>query len=145
MNVVVGLTPRPESQAALEVAIDEAQLRAARLHIVRTVATRVSESFARVAEWEQEVTAIEVQGRQLVAEVAERGVEATFRVEAVADDPAEVLLDVAREVAADLLVIGLRRRSAVGKLVMGSVAQDVMLRADCAVLAVHASGDAGDS
>ena len=38
---------------------------------------------------------------------------------------------------ADVLVIGVRRRSPVGKLVMGSVAQTILLDADCPVLAVR--------
>jgi nucleotide-binding universal stress UspA family protein len=35
-----------------------------------------------------------------------------------------------------LLVIGLRRRSAVGKLLMGSAAQRILLDVDCPILAV---------
>ena len=42
----------------------------------------------------------------------------------------------AREVAADALVIGIRHRSQVGKLLMGSVAQRVIMDAPCPVVAV---------
>ena len=43
----------------------------------------------------------------------------------------------ADETSADVLVIGVRRRSPVGKLVMGSVAQTILLDADYPVLAVR--------
>lgn len=42
------------------------------------------------------------------------------------------------ELPADLLVIGMRRRSREYKLVPGSVSQDVLLGADCPVFAVKA-------
>ena len=51
-------------------------------------------------------------------------------------DAADELAEVTRETGADLLVIGLRRRSAVGKLLMGSAAQRILLDVDCPVLAV---------
>jgi nucleotide-binding universal stress UspA family protein len=46
------------------------------------------------------------------------------------------LIDVADEVNADFIVIGMRRRSPVGKLLLGSIAQQVLLDASCPVLAV---------
>lgn len=53
-------------------------------------------------------------------------------------DPAEVLVDLAEQTNAELIVIGVRRRTPVGKLLLGSQAQQVLLDAECPVLAVKA-------
>ena len=53
-------------------------------------------------------------------------------------DAAEDLLLVSGEVHAELIVIGLRRRTPVGKLILGSNAQRILLDAVCPVLAVKA-------
>ena len=55
------------------------------------------------------------------------------------DHLSDELLDLAGELDAELIVIGLRRRSAVGKLLLGSAAQNVLLNATVPVLAVHVS------
>lgn len=141
MNIVAGVTERRESEAALERAIEEARFRSARLHIVRSVGRSLNENPSKAQRWATDIADLEAEGERLVARLADEGIEATFRVEPVTTDPAEVLLEAAERVDADLLVIGIRRRSPVGKLVMGSVAQDVILRADCPVLAVKATGD----
>jgi nucleotide-binding universal stress UspA family protein len=52
---------------------------------------------------------------------------------------AAALLDEAVKVGADAIVIGVRRRSPVGKLLAGSTAQAVILGADCPVIAVKPS------
>jgi nucleotide-binding universal stress UspA family protein len=49
---------------------------------------------------------------------------------------AEEIEDLAAELPASMLVIGLRRRSSVGKLSLGSVAQDLLMGVECPVLAV---------
>lgn len=54
------------------------------------------------------------------------------------EDVAGTLLRLVGTVDADLLVIGARRRSPVGKALLGSVAQTVILQADLPVLVVKA-------
>jgi nucleotide-binding universal stress UspA family protein len=49
------------------------------------------------------------------------------------------VLDAAEKYRAELIVIGLRKRTPVGKLIMGSTAQQILLEASCPVLAVKAS------
>jgi nucleotide-binding universal stress UspA family protein len=49
---------------------------------------------------------------------------------------AEDLVAVATETEAEVIVIGLRRRSPVGKLILGSNAQRILLDSPCPVLAV---------
>ena len=53
-------------------------------------------------------------------------------------EPAEDLISIAEDSHAELIVIGLRRRSPVGKLILGSNAQRILLDAHCPVLAVKA-------
>ena len=53
-------------------------------------------------------------------------------------EPAEDLIAAAEESDADVIVIGLRRRTPVGKLILGSNAQRILLDAPCPVLAVKA-------
>ena len=73
------------------------------------------------------------------SQLTDAGVEHEVRQLVRGLDPAEDLINVAEEVSADLIVIGLRRRSPVGKLILGSNAQRILLDAPCPVLAVKAA------
>ena len=73
------------------------------------------------------------------AQLEAAGVEHEIRQLVRGMDPAEDLINVADEVAADIIVIGLRRRSPVGKLISASNAQRILLDAPCPVLAVKAA------
>jgi len=55
-------------------------------------------------------------------------------------DPVEVILDQAKRVRADLIVMGTNGRRGVQRLVLGSVAESVVRRAGCPVLVVKARG-----
>jgi nucleotide-binding universal stress UspA family protein len=124
--IVVGWMPDEFGEAALARAIEEARLRDGRIVVVN--ATRgdalVDERYAD-----------EDQLARLAAELGGAGVEVDVR-RSMGADVGDQVLAVADEVSADLIVIGLRRRSPVGKLLMGSVAQRILLGAECAVLAV---------
>ena len=50
--------------------------------------------------------------------------------------PGEDIVSFANESRADLIVIGVKKRSKVGKLMFGSTAHYIILEADCPVLAV---------
>ena len=130
-TIVVGYVPKPEGHAALRRAAEEAQLRGARLVVVNS--HRGGREFDRDAAAESEDDLEAVRG-QLQAS----GVEHEIRRLVRGTDPADDLVNVATEVGAEFIVIGLRRRSPVGKLILGSNAQRVLLDAPCPVLAVKA-------
>ena len=58
-------------------------------------------------------------------------------------DAAEAVVQVAQQHDARLIVLGLRHRSPVGKLILGSTAQRILLEATCPVLAVKAQPVSG--
>ena len=130
MTIVVGYVPTPEGEAALTAAISEAQLREQPLHVVNSsrgdsLADRryASEDALDEVRARLDKTGVAYEIVQLV-----RGHEAS-----------DELVDEADRLKASLIVIGLRRRTATGKLLTGSQAQRVLLDANCPVLAVKAS------
>lgn len=107
MTIVVGYIPTPEGLTAVDRAVQR----------------------VRVDGSQQDLDA-------LVSRLGELGVQHEVRQQDQATNAAEEILGAATEVGADLIVIGIRRRSPVGKLVAGSTAQAVLLGASCDVLAV---------
>jgi len=126
--------PTPEGHAALRRASDEARLRGVLLVVVMS---RRGGREDRSYDPAQDEKALEL----VRAQLAEAGLEHDVRHLVRGREPAEDLLDVAAEVGAALLVIGMRKRTPVGKLLMGSNAQRILLEAEVPVLAVKATGD----
>ncbi|MGQ1798686.1 universal stress protein [Kocuria oceani] len=109
-------------------------------------------ALALAAQLEQELVIMNSSGRHshtdprlaadsdldtLVARARDAGVEA--RVERHSgEDGADALIEASRAQEAEMLVIGIRKRSQVGKLLLGSDAQRILLDAVCPVLAVKA-------
>jgi nucleotide-binding universal stress UspA family protein len=120
--IVVGYSSRPEGRAALTHAVSEARLRAAALVVVNTSPSAETAGLAN--------------------ELAASGLRYEVKTAGDMHDSAEELIRTAETTGADFIVIGLRRRSPVGKLLLGSNAQRVLLDAACPVLAVKADPDA---
>lgn len=59
-----------------------------------------------------------------------------YAIHETTGDPAEAILAIADEYGSDAIVIGVRKRSPVGKVIFGSVAQGVILDSDRPVTAV---------
>lgn len=131
MGVIVGFVRSPEGRVALDRAIEEAKLRGVRLTVIHSHRGSERDELDTVLEYREEFAALE-------AKLAAAGVDFKLVEYARDNSPAEDLMQAAKDEGADLIVIGIRRRSPVGKLILGSNAQDVLLAADCAVLAVKA-------
>jgi nucleotide-binding universal stress UspA family protein len=126
VTVVVGYIPDQYGEAALAAAIEEAERRGTGLVVVN--ATKGDALVDRRYVGESGLTELE-------SRLAGLGIAHEVR-QAIGADVAEELLRVAADSDADVIVIGLRHRTPVGKMIMGSVAQRVLLDATCAVLAV---------
>ena len=124
MAVVVGYLPTREGRAALAHGVEAAVRRGVRIVIV--------------SSREDTTESVEADLQEYVGRLSENGLAYEVRHLPRSVDPADDLLGVAEEVDADVIVIGLRRRSPVGKLILGSNAQRILLDAPCPVLSVKA-------
>jgi len=126
--IVVGYVPTKEGRAALTHAVQEAKLRTTSLVVINS-----ARGGRDMAEADQQ-TELE----NLVSQMRADGVDVDLRSLVRGLEPAEDLIAIAEDINADLIVIGLRRRTPVGKLILGSNAQRILLDAPCPVLAVKA-------
>lgn len=129
MAVVIGFVASKEGRAALRHAIREAKLRQTRLVLIHS--ERGGHEEHEPEKWAGELASAE-------REIVESGVAHEIRQLIRGNDPAEDLVDIADEIGAQCIVIGLRRRTPVGKLLLGSNAQRILLDASCPVIAVKA-------
>jgi nucleotide-binding universal stress UspA family protein len=125
-RIVVAWSPDDYGRAALTHAVAEARLRG--LGVVVVNATRgdalVDDRFAS----DDDLAGVR-------AGLEEAGLSYDVR-QTVGADVGDQVLEVAADVDATLVVLGMRRRTPVGKLIMGSAAQRILLGASCPVLAV---------
>jgi len=130
VTIVVGYTPTPAGRAALTTAIAEARKSDRPLVVVNTSRDDALDdpAFAQPADLDW-----------VRATLEEAGVPFAIRQEVRGREAADELLDVLEEVRAELCVIGIRRRSAVGKMVLGSNAHRILMESPCPVLTVRAA------
>lgn len=133
-TVVVGYVDSPECRAALRTAVAEANLRGAQVVVVHSAKGGSTLDGADSVAIKESLT-------EARAELRAEGVEFQIRNLIRGSEPADDLVAMVEEYGAELLVIGLRQRSSVGKLILGSNAQRVLMTAQCPVLAVKAGAD----
>ncbi len=132
MSVVVGYIPSPAGKAALDRAILEAKRSGSTLVVVNSSKgdTPIDDRLIDARQF-----------NELEARLSHEGID--FWIERLAQgrDAAAEVLRVAEARKAELIVIGLRKRSAMGKFLMGSTAQRILLQATCPVLSLKAPDD----
>ena len=128
-TIVVGYLPTAEGSAAVDHAIELGTRLGARLVVVNT---------GRHGDYSHPNFASPQDLDALDDELSRVGLEHEIRQPTTGQPAAEEILSAAQETRAALIVIGVRRRSPVGKLLTGSTAQHVLLDAPCPVLTVKA-------
>ncbi len=112
--------------------LDEALLRAKKLgahvYLARTCASDTKRLTIKQLELQLEEVGKEV--------FEENGVECETHVLIRGLTPGEDIVGYAKEKQVDEIIIGIKKRSKVGKLVFGSTAQYIILEAHCPVLSV---------
>jgi nucleotide-binding universal stress UspA family protein len=129
VTVLVGFVPNPLGEAALTAAVAEARRRSEALLVLNMSRDDVLVDAHRAGAEQLE---------RVRRDLADLDLDFEVRQEEHGSDAADVLLEVAEREDVSVIVIGLRHRSPVGKLLLGSSAQRILLDASCPVLAVKA-------
>ena len=130
MTILVAYVPRPEGQTAVDKGIEIAKERNEKLIVVNATPGGSGDDPSRADA--QDVERIE----QLLSV---SGITAEFKQFVRGKNAVEELEEMVATHNVSLLVIGLRKRTAVGKLIMGSMAQEILMGIDCPILAVKAN------
>jgi nucleotide-binding universal stress UspA family protein len=131
--VVVGYIRSAEGEAAIDAAVDETRRRQGRLIVVHSSKGGAEDADVVV----EDRLALDALGDSL----RESGLTVDIENLARGNDPAHDLIEIAEREDAAVIVIGMRRRSPVGKLLLGSNAQTLLLHASCPVFAVKAPSE----
>lgn len=129
MTIVVAYVTRPEGQAALDKGIEIAKRRNERLIVVNASpdGNTKDSAYVDVPDFERVQSLLEHTGLDVDLKQFVRGKHAVQEIQALV-----------QSTQASLLVIGLRKRTPLGKLILGSVARELLMTVSCPVLAVKA-------
>ena len=129
MNILVGYDGSKVADDAIKLAHEHAKAFNAGLYIV----TSLEQGPALKKE---DIDKAESKLEKLCTSLKADNIPCEIQASVSYESPGEDLVRIALEKDIDEVIIGVRRRSKVGKLVFGSTAQYVILEAPCPVLAV---------
>ncbi|HDI60366.1 MAG TPA: universal stress protein [Desulfobacteraceae bacterium] len=129
MRILVGYNGSVESKAAVRLAGELAGPLGARVEVMTSM-----EGGPR--ERPEDIAAAEAHLKEASEIMAGRGVTCEVFQSVRGLSPGEDLVDYAKEKAVDLIVVGVEKRSKTQKILLGSTAQYIILKAPCPVLTV---------
>ena len=129
MKILVGIDGSNTSREALKLAIKTAVAFDSDLLAVASKATGTTEENAKIRAAEEMLAEVK-------ATAEEAGLTCNTHLLIRGNSAGEDLVEFAQSQDVDLIVVGVKRRSRVGKILMGSTAQFVIMRAGCPVLTV---------
>jgi nucleotide-binding universal stress UspA family protein len=131
MKILVCYNPKPRGAAAIKLAQEHAAKWQAEINLVWAISRDKPLSQKRIQEVEEE---LESHVDQLF-----EACEIAYQVDLLIDTSAagEQIVGFAKQVEADMVVLGLRRRSMAGKALFGSNSQHIIMNAPCPVLTIR--------
>lgn len=129
MTILVAYVPRPEGLSALEKSISLAKERDENLIVVNVTSGAVGEDSSHADA--QDVERVEQM-------LSVSGIKFEFKHFFSGQNTVDVLEGLVASQNVSMLVIGLRKRSAIGKMIMGSMAHEILMTISCPILAIKA-------
>lgn len=146
-NILVPIDGSPTSKKALDEAVQLARLTGGRIHVLHVVDLYVAATgFEAAGAYMNDLRPVLVQsGEELLAkakaDVESSGVTVETEVfESVSQRVSEIIVERAKSLAADLIVLGTHGRRGIERIVMGSDAEQVVRTAPVPVLLVRHAG-----
>jgi len=138
-RIVVGVDDSLGARAALDWALDEARRQGARVEVLHAFEVEVAWiDGADFARWSQLQRQAAEAALSMVVEDAASPASVEVDARVVEGNPVTVLVEASQH--ADLLVVGSRGRGGLRGLLLGSVSQRCVERADCPVVVVPEDG-----
>ena len=129
MKIMVGYDRSNVAKEALELAKKHTKAFDAKVYVVRSLAQSREMKLEDIQKAEQELENIRRSFR-------DEGIACKTEAIVSSISPGEDLVQFAQEKEIDEIIIGVKRRSKVGKLLFGSNAQYIILQAPCTVVSV---------
>ncbi|WP_193103740.1 universal stress protein [Brachybacterium sp. FME24] len=124
-TILLAYVPSATSEAALDFAVAEAHRRDAKLLVLASERAPDPRKARGVLDQ-----------RSLTERLAETGLEHELRTVPKRDDPADDILDAIDSDPVDLVVLGIRRRTPIGKILLGSTSQRIAIESPVPVVLV---------
>jgi nucleotide-binding universal stress UspA family protein len=138
-SIVVGTDGSANAEAAVRRAVEIVEGAEATVHLVAAYPGTPSYGERLVGTARREQVDLRGSAEALLARAANEfsGSGATVQTDAREGDPAAVILELAEEQGADLIVVGARGATGLQRFLMGSVASKLVHHAPCSVLIVR--------
>lgn len=131
MKILVAYDGSKSSENALKLAMEHAKVFQASLHVITSAErTKTEKDLPLVQEAENLLWQVEEKCKN-------QNIPCETHLLIRGYTPGEDIIKFAQENEIDEIVVGIRKQSKVGKLVMGSTAQYVILKANCPVVTVR--------
>jgi nucleotide-binding universal stress UspA family protein len=128
MTILLATDGKPHSEKAVNFAFEFAALRKENLFVVFAVSPKSEDDKDKIIK----------QGMAVLEELKKRGAKENIKVTTMleAGNPYEAVLDAADRVKADAIVVGTSGKTAIDRVLIGSVSEYIVRNSKCTVIVV---------